>query len=134
MFKPSFKNILLYVLFKYLLFYVFLMFKNNDLRLIQLRSLVNFQDWVYYFWTILFFPILNIILFSIPIYFLFRLKNIIQFLLALGVILILEYFVYVFFSSDKHIDMNGIYNGIISLVIFYFFFYKSIGIKKSSQS
>lgn len=126
MLKASFKNILLYILVKYLFFYVVMMFKINDFRYLQLSDLKNGEDWFLYLWMILFLPVLCMILFSAPIYFSFRLKSIGYFILAIMAIIVAEYFVYVFFTSERHVDMNGIYNGIISFLMFYLFFFKQI--------
>jgi len=126
MLKASFKNILLYILVKYLFFYVVMMFKINDFRYLQIGDLRNGEDWFLYLWMILFLPVLNMILFSAPIYFLFRLKSVGYFLLAITAIFLAEYFVYVFFTSEKHVDINGVYNGIVSLLVFCLFFFKEI--------
>jgi hypothetical protein len=126
MFKASFKNILLYILLKYLLFFVFAMFMTNNFKLLRFYNLRTGEDWFYYLWLILFFPILSMIFFSAPIYFSFRLKNIVYFILAIMAIIVAEYFVYVFFTSERHLNMKGVYNGIISLLVFYIFFFKQI--------
>lgn len=126
MLKASFKNIFLYILLKYLLFYVFIMFKNNDFRLLHFYNLKTGEDWFYYLWLVLFMPVVSMILFSAPIYFSFRLKNVVYFILAIAAIIVAEYFVYVFFNSERHIDMYGVYNGIISLLLFLLFFFKPI--------
>lgn len=126
MLKASFKNILLYILLKYLFFYGLMMFENNNFRLLRFYNLKNGEDWFYYLWLLLSLPVLNMMLFSAPIYFSFRLKNIGYFILAIMAIILAEYFVYVFFTSEKHINMNGVYNGIISLLLFFLFFFKPI--------
>ncbi len=126
MLKASVKNILLYILLKYLLFYVFIMFKNNDFRLLHFYNLKNGEDWFYYLWIVLFMPVVSMILFSAPIYFSFKLKNAVYFILAIVTIIVAEYFVYVFFNSQRHIDMYGVYNGIISLFFFNLLFFKPI--------
>jgi hypothetical protein len=128
MLRPAFKNIVLFFFVKYLLFYILLMFKNKDYSLIQIGSLKNTQDVFYYFWIFLFLPVVNSILFSAPIFFSFKVKSQFYFIPLIFGILIAEYFVYVYFTSDKHIDINGIYNGIISLLLLCLFFIKYINL------
>lgn len=101
------------------------MFKNKDYSLIQIGSLKNSQDVVYYLFIFLFLPVLSIMLFSIPIYFILRLRNAIVFFLLISLVLIAEYFVYTYFASQAD-RMNGIYNGIVSLLLLGIFFYKYI--------
>jgi hypothetical protein len=125
MLKPSFKNILLYILLKYLLFYVFMMFKNNDFRILHFYNLKNGEDWFYYLWLVLFVPVLNMILFWAPIYFIFKTKKAIYFVLLMSVILVAEYFLYTYLVSQLDL-MNGVYNGIISLLVLLLFFFKQI--------
>ena len=133
MLKASFKNILLYILVKYLLFYVFMMFKNNDFRLLHFYNLKNGEDWFYYLWLVLFMPVLSMILFSAPIYFIFKTKKAIYFILLMSIILVAEYFLYTYFVSQLDL-MNGVYNEIISLLVLLLFFYRQIGLifKKKS--
>lgn len=128
MFKVSFKNVLLYILLKYLLFFIFAMFMTNNFKLLHFYNLKTGEDWFLYLWLVLFFPVLSMILFSAPIYFSFRLKRIGYFILTISAILVAEYFVYVFFTSEKHVNMKGVYNGVISLLVFYLFFFKQINI------
>ena len=127
MLKASFKNILLYILLKYLLFYVFMMFKNNDFRLLHFYNLKNGEDWFYYLWLVLFVPVLNMILFSGPIYFIFKTKKAIYFILLMSIILVAEYFLYTYFVSQLDL-MNGVYNGVISLLLLLLFFFKPISL------
>lgn len=97
-----------------------------DYRFLRVNELKNAGDLFYYSWLILFLPMVSMILFSAPIYYSFKLKNIFSFSVAILSILTAEYFVYVYLTSDKHIDMNGIVNGGISLLLFILFFYRHI--------
>ena len=126
MLKLTFKNTLLYIFVKYLLLYVFLMFKSKDYSLLNLANLKNVQDWFYYLWLILFMPIVSMILFSWAIYFTFKVKNRAYFVILLSLIFIAEYFVYVFFTSNKHIDVNGVINTIIGLILLILLFFKDV--------
>lgn len=122
MLKPTFYNILFYLFIKYIAFYLYLAFKNNDFYFFEVSNMKYFMYW----WMLLFLPIVIIFIFSAPIYFSLKIKSPIYFMLLMGAILVAEYFVYVFFTSDKHVDMNGVYNGIISVLFLLLFFFKHI--------
>lgn len=126
MLRPAFKNIILFFFLKYFIFYIFLMFRNNDYTFVQIGSLRNGEDVFYYLWMFLFLPVLCIILFSVPIYFAFKLKNMIYFILLVGGFLIAEYFLYTHYASQADL-MNGIYNGLIGLLVLLLLFFRIIG-------
>ena len=123
MLRPSIKNIILFFFVKYFLFYFLLMFKNKDYTLIQIGSLRNGEDVFYYLWLFLFLPVMNIILFSVLIYFAFRAKREFYFVLFLIAFLIVEYFLYTYFASQTDL-MNGVYNAILSVILLVLFFFK----------
>lgn len=127
MLKPLFRNIVFFFFFKYFLFYILLMFKNGDYTFVQIGSLRNCEDVVYYLWLFLFLPVLCNIIFSVPLYFSFKIKQGIYFILSLIVILVAEYFLYTYYASQADL-MNGVYNGIISLLLLFLFFFKPISI------
>ena len=118
-------NILIYFLVKYFAFYILLMFKNNDFTFLELNNIRNGEDLFYYLWLLLFLPVVSMIIFSAPIYFSFKVKKGIYFILIIGVILIAEYFLYTYLASQMD-SMNGVYNGIISLLFLFLFFFKAI--------
>lgn len=126
MFKPTFLNIILYWVVKYITFYIFLMFKGNNLKWLDINNIKNGEDLFYSLWLVLFLPVVCILIFSAPLYYSFKVKNTASFLLIVTAIGIAEYFMYVFFTSEKHIDMNGVYNGILSLLILLLFYFKPI--------
>jgi hypothetical protein len=69
----------------------------------------------------------NILFFSIPIYFSFSTKKPIFFILIIIGFLIAEYFIYVYFTSQEYfVDKNGILNMIISVVFLLLFFFRYI--------
>ena len=81
----------------------------------------------YYLLYVLVFMIIFILAFSAPIYFTFKVKNIVSFICLISIIFIAEYFLYVYLGSQKYFfDKEGIYNGIISISFFILFFYKHI--------
>jgi hypothetical protein len=60
-------------------------------------------------------------------------KNAVYFFLLITVTFIAEYLLYVFFTSDKHVDMNGVYNEIISVMFLFIFFFKEISLILSGK-
>lgn len=124
MLKPTFYNILLCFLLKYIAFYVFLMFKNNNFYFLtpNIRSL---EDLVYYLWSFLSLPVINMVLFALPIYYIFKQQNITYFTIIIVIFLIAEYFIYTYLASRADL-INGIYNGILSLLCLLLFFYRHI--------
>lgn len=127
MLRPAFKNIILFYFVKYFLFYLVLMFKNNDYTFIQINSLRNSEDVIYYLWLFLFLPVVCSILFSIPTYFTFKVKSGTYFILLISVILLAEYFLYTYYASQADL-MNGVYNAIISLVLLLLLFFKPVSL------
>jgi hypothetical protein len=58
-------------------------------------------------------------------YFSFKVKNLIYFVLIIVAILIVEYLFYTWSASQANL-MNGVYNGIISISFLLLFFFKHI--------
>lgn len=110
---------------KYFLFYVFMMFKNHDFTLIDLGELKSVADWQYYLWLFLSLPTMNAILFSAPIYYSVKQKRPWILILVVVTTFVIEYFLYTYLASQSDL-MNGVYNGIISLLLFFIFFYRHI--------
>ena len=127
MLTPKPLNIVFYFFIKYILFYVFMMFRNNDFTLIGIKDLKNGDDWFFYLWMFLFLPVLCSFLFAAPIYYIFKVKSIVYFILLIGLVFTAEYFLYTYFASQLDL-MNGVYNEIISLLLWLIFFFKSISL------
>lgn len=125
MLRPLYRNIVFFIFLKYFVFYVVLMFKNNDFTFIELGSLRDAQDLFYYLWIFLFLPVSCTALFSAPIFVSFKLNNGIIFILIMTGILVAEYFFYTYFASPTD-KMNGLYNALIGLSLFIVLFFKSI--------
>jgi hypothetical protein len=123
--KISIRKILLFMSLKYLVFYVFMMFKNSNYALIEIGYLNSFGDVFYYLWIFLFLPIVCFVLFSAPIYYSFSKRNLNIFLLINAGVLIAEYILYTYFASQSNL-FNGMYNTIISLLCFPVIFWKEI--------
>ena len=124
MLKPVIQNILLYLLVKYVIFYIFMMFKNNNFYFIN-PGIKSGADLFYYLWVFLFLPALCMLIFSVPLHLAFKSKKVIYFILIASAFLVIEYFLYTYFASQMDL-MNGIYNGIISLLLLLLFFFRSI--------
>ncbi len=125
MLKPNIKNLLFYIFFKYLIFYIFMMFRNNNFALIEIFDLKTLEDLFYYLWTFLFLPVLISIILLVPLNYTFKIKNGLYFLLVINLVLVTEYFIYTFLASQLNL-WNGIYNAIIGLLLLGLFFYKEI--------
>ena len=123
--KISIRKILLFMMLKYLVFYIFMMFKNSNYALIEIGDLNSFGDIFYYLWIFLFLPIVCFVLFSVPIYYSFSKRNLNFFLLINAGILIAEYILYTFLASESNL-FNGMFNAIISLLCFPVIFWKEI--------
>jgi hypothetical protein len=122
--KVRFRIVLLYFLLKYVILYILIMFLKNDYTFLRVDKLKSGEDWYYY--VFMFMPIINIVLFSAVVYFSFRLKNFIAFIALISLVSIAEYFVYAFFTSQKHVDEYEVYNGIIGILLFILLFHPQI--------
>lgn len=125
MLKPTFLNICISIFIKYLIFYVFLMIANNSYKVLNFNNIRNGQDAFYYLWIMLFFPILDMIIFSTPLYYSFKLKNKYLFTVLIIGILFIEYFIYAYFTSQKTYSFDGLMKVIIALLVLLIFFYKN---------
>lgn len=127
--KPTYPNILLYLLAKYSVFFFILSFKGDRFKKMVLVNSENTQDFFinlfYYLIYVLIFIIFLILIFSAPVYYSLKQKKIITFVSVLSLILLIEYLVYTLLASRTDL-WNGIYNAIISLLFLGLFFYKYI--------
>lgn len=129
MLKPTFLNIFFNVFLKFLIFYLLLMVTNKEFKLLQLSNIRNGEDLFYYLWLVLFFPIVDMILFSIPLYFSLKTKKTLIFLIGIIAILLIEYFAYTYFTSQKLINRDAFLKVIINAFLLTLFFYKTIRLK-----
>lgn len=126
MLKPTFLNILFYNLLKYLIVYLVFMITTNNYKMFQVNNINSGIDLIYYLWLLLFLPTVSMVVFSAPYYFSFQIKNKNIFLITIVIILFVEYLFYIYFNSQKHIDMRGVWMTLISSVVFYLMFFKRI--------
>lgn len=125
--KPRLLNILFFWVVKYIAFFIFMMFKNDNFTFIKVNEIKNGEDLFYYLWIFLFLPVVCMIILSAPLHFLFKTSKINYFLLIICIILIAEYFIYTYLASQADL-MNGVYNGIISILFLLLFYYKYLKI------
>jgi hypothetical protein len=125
MFKPSVLNILLFWFVKYIIFYVLHMFKTDNYTLVGFRELKTGEDWFLYLWMFLFLPVICSLIFTAPMYYSFKVKNVFYFVLIIVLILVVEYILYTWLASQADLS-NGIYNGAITLLLFHLFFFSRI--------
>lgn len=112
------QSIVLFVFLKYIVFFVFLMVLRDDYRLFS-SGLIDGLT----FFAIFMLPLpgLMALIFTYPLFYVFRLRKLVFFILATIGILCLEYFIYTAFASTQDL-MNGVYNGLISVVLGFIFF------------
>lgn len=129
MLKISFLNILLCLFAKYAVFFTILAFMNDRFKSLVVDTAQNnqglFMNSIHYILYILVFSLILSLLFSAPIYFSFKVSNPIYFTLIIIGFLVAEYFIYTYLASQKEL-MNGLYNGVMSIVFLLLFFYKPI--------
>ena len=127
MLQPTLKNILFFLFTKYLAYYLYFMAKHNDFRLFELKSISDIGSlFTYFAFFMLPIIILSFILFSLPIYFSFKLKNVFLFLTSLSVLLILELIIYLNGTGQKNVVINESHYFLINAFFLLFFFYKPI--------
>lgn len=125
MLKPNLKNILLFIFVKHILFYIFMMFKNNDYTLISIFEYKTFQDWFMYLFIFLWMPFVYCFLFIIALHYALNPKRLFITLPIILSIFVVEYTVYTFLNSPANY-LNGIYNALIGAIVLLLFFYKSV--------
>lgn len=129
MYKPSFPYILLCLFVKYMAFFLYFAIQDNRFKILVINKSESgqelFMNSVGYFLYVLAFVVFLMLIFSIPIFFLLKVKNGIYFILLMVVIFMVEYFLYTYLASQGDL-INGIYNGIIGLLFLLLFFYKHI--------
>jgi hypothetical protein len=131
MFKVSFFNSVCYLAVKYAVFFFVLAFMENRFKDIVINNAETTTELIKltlgYILYVLFHMLLLILIFSIPLYFIMKIRSMVCFVLLMIVFFAVEYFVYTWGTSQKYFyDMNGIYNLIIGIIVFVLFYYKSL--------
>lgn len=131
MMKPKFFNVLIYIFVKYIIFFTFLAFKESRFRELVINNSANdfdlFINFLYYAVYVLAHIIFFTIVLTFPMYFSLKLKNLNYFFSIILAILTGEYLIYTWSASPTDL-MNGIYNGMISIVFFLLFFFRHISL------
>ncbi len=121
---PTFLKICFCIFLKYMAFFLFLMFKNKNYYFIN-PDIRDGSDLFYYSWLLLSLPLLAIITFGVPVYYSFRIKSALLFLLVVLVLIIGEYFSYTYLASPLDL-INGRYNALFTILFFGLFFFKEV--------
>jgi hypothetical protein len=128
MLQPTFRNVILFVLVKYILFAIILAFIDNRFYTIVTLNSKNSREFInytiYYAGEILIVIIFFELLFSLPIYFAFKIKRGEYFVFVIVIIFILDYFAYSYLNS---LNLNdSLYNLFSSILFSLLFFYRAI--------
>jgi hypothetical protein len=130
MLKPKFLNIIFFLFVKYLVFACVLAFGEGRFKLLVILNSNNrhelFVNSLYYLLYVIIVIFLFILIFSIPIYFVFKIRNAAFFSLLMITILILEYLLYIYLGSQKYVDIDAVYNSILTVLFLFLFFFKHI--------
>lgn len=112
--KVNFFHIVLSIFLKYILYYVIFIVINYDIR--NVSTTVNLEGILYTVLILLPLPLINILLFSIPLYYSFRIKLGYAAIIWLSV-LVAEYYIFTRLTSQRLVDKYGLLNALISLAV-----------------
>ena len=137
MLKPKYLNVVLCFFIKYVAFFICLAFIGNRFKTIVINDSANTREFLmntmYYAEAILFSTIVFFLpIFPTMIYLSFKVKNRILFSLLIIAVIIAEYSYYTYMASQSNY-LNGIYNGLITILFLAIFFYKAIWFKMSNE-
>jgi len=110
---------------KYIAFFVFLMLWYDNYAFLKVNDTRTGENLFYYLFMFSFLPILSILLLGAPMYYSFKVKNMLYFTLITAAILIAKYGVYTGMASATNL-MNGVYNGAITLIFMFIFFLRKM--------
>ncbi len=121
-----FKKIGIYYLLKYFIFILTLTIVEQNFSIFRIDKMKSVSDFYLYFFLILFFPVLNFILFCLPIFYTFKLNKNLRILCNLILILI-EIMLYVYFTSQKiNFEIQNILLFFISITLFSLIFRREL--------
>lgn len=121
---PTFLKICICIFLKYMVFFLFLMFKSKNYYFIS-PDIRDASDLFYYLWLLLSLPVLAIMTFGVPLYYSFGVKSILLFFLIVLLLIAGEYFLYTYLASSLDFT-NALYNALFTILFFGLFFYKEI--------
>jgi hypothetical protein len=133
---PRFKHIAFYLFVKYSVFAVVLALLDNRFKSLVIDNADNnpsslFWGTFQYSFEVVAFILLMVLILTAPIYFSFKIKKALYFWIAQITIFISEYFIYTQLASTSDLK-NGLYNVLISVLLFPLFFFKHIRSHKST--
>ncbi len=132
MLKTNLINIFLYLIIKYIFFFFLLAFIGDRFKNIVLDNAGTSSEvsklTLNYILFASIYTIPLILVLILPLYFIFKINKGIYFLLSVILFFTMEYFTYTYLYSPSDKTL-GIYNIIISVVLLWVFFYKSIRLK-----
>lgn len=127
MLKPKFLIVFVFSIIKYLAFFIILSLIGDRFSSLVIKNsdttkelLMNTGSYLLY---ILFFSIIFGAIFSIPLYFIFKIKNPIYLSSLILFLLIVEYFIYTTQASPSEWS-NGLYNALVSALFIWMFFFR----------
>lgn len=134
MLKPSVERILLFLLLKQFFYYLYYMWSLNYFILTtpRFRDIAWTIPGFILFWAIHY--ITSLILFSIPLYFSFKIKNFTILTVCVSSILILEFIIYINLSNQKIVDVNLWHYFMINMLLLISFFYKTFKVGLSHRA
>jgi hypothetical protein len=137
MYKISFKNTLLFLFLKYILFFTIIAFLDSRFEKIVLNksdsTLEMLKLTLGYVVYIIIFLIPLIVFLCLPYYYVLKLKNSTLFATFIIILLIIESHIYTYFYSPSDRTL-GIYSIFISLSFLIFFFFQEIKVKFKYQT
>lgn len=123
------KNVLIFLLSRYFIFYIVLAFLDRRFQKIVLENSTSqsevIENSLRYIAYGLFQTVLLALLLLFPYYLVLKIRNILQLSLALLVLLITEYRFYTYFYSPSD-SKNGVINIVICLALLILFYYRNI--------
>lgn len=129
MFKASFFNCVSYLVVKYIAFFFVLAFIGNRFKNAVIDNAETSTELMKlslgYVLYILFYMFFLVMLFSVPLYFILKIRNKVYLALSMIAFFFAEYFIYTYWFSPSD-NTIGVYNLAIGIVVFVLFYYKSI--------
>lgn len=129
MLKVSFFNCVGYLVVKYIAFFFVLAFIGNRFKNAVIDNAETSTELIKlslgYVLYILFYIFFLILFFSVPLYFILKIKNKVYFALSIAAFFCAEYFIYTYWFSPSD-NTIGVYNLAIGIIVFVLFYYKSI--------
>lgn len=123
--RPRIINIILYILIKYFIFYIILAIKNENYAVFQMNNIKSYEDFLFYLFLFLSLPTISIVLFSVPFFYIFKIRKTLLFFILLLIVFVIEYFIYTYLASETDF-FNGIYLTSVGIILFFVFYFKAI--------